>query len=332
MSMAPPGRKPEKAGPKKTIAASEHPALALRGPPKRGYRYALGRATLIIALGGVLAVAAWPGSGACAAEPGATLPDSSASKGGKAPPGAGQPIASPFDDDRQGGDPGASPDGTGDGGGAPADDPEPEAGADGQPGSDLHGLACLEGEGGNDSDGARRGVQKRDFMKRHRVELSVLGGYYAADVLSSTYAYGASVAFFLSEDFGVEALLVRNPVQFRLEQPFTGFDREQHFQPGSAWNALGAMVWAPIHAKLRWSERRITHADVSWMVGAGQTISDAAQGLTFQTGLGIRVYLSRFLSIRFDVRDFLVPEEVLGRDRITHNIVTLVGLSGWFPG
>ena len=276
-------------------------------------------------------MAAWPTSGACAAEPGAALPDSNAPKAGKAPPG-GQPIASPFDDDPGGGDPGAGANGTADGEGAPADDPESEAGPDGQPGSALHGLACLEGEGGNDSDGARRGVQKRDFMKRHRVELSVLGGYYAADVLSSTYAYGASVAFFLSEDFGVEALVVRNPVQFRLEQPFTGFDREQHFQPGNAWNVLGAMVWAPIHAKLRWSERRITHADVSWMVGAGQTISDAAQGLTFQTGLGIRLYLSRFLSIRLDVRDFLVPEEVLGRDRITHNIVTLVGLSGWFPG
>jgi outer membrane beta-barrel protein len=296
----------------------------------------LARVSLILALGGVLAVTAWPRSAACATEPGATSqPDSNAApKAGKAPPG-GQPIASPFDDDRGGGDPRAAPDGTADGEeGALADEPESETGLDGQPGSAsaLHGLACLEGEGGNDSDGARRGVQKRDFMKRHRLEVSVLGGYYAADVLSSTYAYGASVAFFLSEDFGVEALVVRNPVQFRLEQPFTGFDREQHFQPGNAWNVLGAMVWAPIHAKLRWSERRITHADVSWMVGAGQTISDAAQGLTFQTGLGIRLYLTRFLSIRFDVRDFLVPEEVLGRDRITHNIVTLVGLSGWFPG
>ena len=296
----------------------------------------MGRVRLILALGGVLAVAAWPTRGACAVEPGATtLPASNAPKAaGKGPPG-GQPIASPFGDDRGGSDAGGAPDGTADGEGASADEPESEAGQpDGRPGSAsaLHGLACLEGEGGNDSDGARRGVHKRDFMKRHRVELSVLGGYYAADVLSSTYAYGASVAFFLSEDFGVEALVVRNPVQFRLEQPFTGFDREQHFQPGNAWNVLGAMVWAPIHAKLRWSERRITHADVSWMVGAGQTISDAAQGLTFQTGLGIRLYLTRFLSIRFDVRDLLIPEEVLGRDRITHNIVTLVGLSGWFPG
>jgi outer membrane beta-barrel protein len=151
-------------------------------------------------------------------------------------------------------------------------------------------------------------------------------------MLSSTYTYGAAVAFWLSEDFGVEALLARNPVQFRLEQPFTGFDREHHFQSGTAWNAMGAMVWAPIHAKLRWSERRITHADLSWLVGAGRTFNDTAQGLTLQVGVGLRLFLARYLSVRLDVRDFAISEEVLGRGRTSHNIVTLVGLCGWFPG
>jgi outer membrane beta-barrel protein len=214
-----------------------------------------------------------------------------------------------------------------------ASDRESEADAgDAAPGAALHALACLEGEGGNDSDGARRGVQKRDFIKRHRLELSLLGGHYAADMLSSTYTYGAAVAFWLSEDFGVEALLARNPVQFRLEQPFTGFDREHHFQAGTAWNAMGAMVWAPIHAKLRWSERRITHADLSWLVGAGRTFNDTAQGLTLQVGVGLRLFLARHLSIRLDLRDFAIPQEVLGRGRTSHNIVTLVGVCGWFPG
>jgi outer membrane beta-barrel protein len=216
--------------------------------------------------------------------------------------------------------------------GDPVSERDSEGAVGDAPGAALHALACLEGEGGNDSDGARRGVQKRDFIKRHRVELSLLGGHYAADMLSSTYTYGASVGYWLSEDFGVEALLARNPVQFRLEQPFTGFDREHHFQSGTAWNAMGAMVWAPIHAKLRWSERRITHADLAWLVGAGRTFNDTAQGLTLQVGVGLRLFLARHLSVRLDLRDFAIPEEVLGRGRTSHNIVTLVGLCGWFPG
>lgn len=213
-----------------------------------------------------------------------------------------------------------------------ADDGESDDAGDDEPGAALRALSCLEGEGGNDSDGARRGVQKRDFMKKRRVEISVLGGYYASDALSSTYIYGGALSFFPSEDFGLELLVARNPVVFRLEEPFSSFDREQHFQASVAWNVLGAMLWSPVHAKLRWGEHAITHADLFLLAGAGRTANETVQGLTFQAGAGIKLYLNRFLSVRFDVRDLLVPQEVLGRGRTTHNLVTLLGLSGWVPG
>ena len=196
----------------------------------------------------------------------------------------------------------------------------------------LRALSCLEGEGGNDQDGARRGVQKRDFNKRHRFEISALGGYHASDALSSTYIYGAALAFFPSEDFGLEVLVARHPVRFRLEEAFTSFDREQHFQAGVAWSALGAMLWSPIHAKLRWNERRITHADLLLVAGGGQTLHGSVQGLTFQVGAGIKLYLARFVSLRLDVRDLLIPQEVLGQGRTTHNLVTMLGLCAWVPG
>jgi outer membrane beta-barrel protein len=99
-----------------------------------------------------------------------------------------------------------------------------------------------------------------------------------------------------------------------------------------AWNLLGAMTWSPIHAKLRWSERHITHADLLLVAGGGRTLNDTAQGLTFQAGLGVKLYLARFVSLRIDVRDLIIPEEVLGRSRVTHNVVTMFGLCGWVPG
>src|SRR5689334_3836144 len=65
-------------------------------------------------------------------------------------------------------------------------------------------VACLEDAS---EDGyQRKGVQKRDFLKRHRFELGALGGFYASDALSSTYTFGGSLAFYPSEDFGIEAL------------------------------------------------------------------------------------------------------------------------------
>ncbi len=227
-------------------------------------------------------------------------------------------------DESSGGSNGETDDGTG--------DESPTEDVDDTPGSPLRALSCLEGEGGNDQDGARRGVQKRDFMKKRRVEISALGGYQASDALSSTYIYGGAVSFFPSEDFGLELMLTRNPVTFRLEESFNSFDQERHFQPGIAWNVLGAMLWSPVHAKLRWSDRHITHADMIFIAGGGQTTHESVQGLTFQVGLGIKLYLARFVSLRFDVRDLMIPQEVLGRGRTTHNLIIMIGFSGWVPG
>lgn len=204
--------------------------------------------------------------------------------------------------------------------------------ADEAPGAPLRALSCLEGEGGNDTDGARRGVQKKDFLKRHRFELSAHGGYYAADSLSSTYVYGGSLSFFFSEDFGIEAMVLRNPVSFRLENAFKSFDLQQHFQPGTAWNVLGSLAWSPVHAKFRFSDRHITHADLMINAGGGQTFSDVTQGFTWQVGLGLKLYIARFFSLRIDVRDLIIPEEVLGNGRNTHNVTSMLGLSGWIPG
>lgn len=201
------------------------------------------------------------------------------------------------------------------------------------PGASLRSLACLEGEGGADGDGARRGVQKRDFLKKRRFEISALGGFVAWDALSSTYGYGAGLSYYVTEDFGLEALVMRTPMQFRLEDSFSTFAAgERHFTPGSAWSGLAAMLWSPIHAKLRWSERRISHADLFVVTGAGRTLHDTVQGLTFQVGFGIKLYLGRFFSLRFDARDLVAPQEVLGRSRLTHNLVLLLGLSAWLPG
>jgi len=301
--------------------------------PRGRYRTALLlRATIAFAVGLAL-VGNGAESGAEAAEPeassapadGVALPDASDGNAGTLarPPGtAPRPAAlpdQPFTDDSDGDrDEGTE---------AGAGESEDEA-----PGAPLRALSCLEGEGGNDQDGARRGVQKRDFLKKHRFEISALGGAYAADALSSTYVYGGALSFFLSEDFGLEAMVLRNPVSYRLQDPIIAAGLLHSFQSGTAWNGLAAMVWSPVHAKLRFSPRHITHADLLLVAGAGRTLSDAAQGLTFQAGLGLKLYLARFLSLRIDVRDLIIPQDVLGHSQNTHNIITMFGLCGWVPG
>jgi outer membrane beta-barrel protein len=199
-----------------------------------------------------------------------------------------------------------------------------------EPESALHALTCLEGDAAG--GGRRKGVQQRDFLKRHRFELSGVGGFYASDALSSTYSYGGALAFYPSEDFGVEVLVTRSPVRFRLEEPFNSFDSEQHFNPGIAWQGMFSLLWSPIHAKLKFTDDRIIHADIFAVAGAGRTFHESVLGLTWEAGLGLKLYVSRYVTIRLDVRDFLLPQEILGRGRITNNVTVLAGVSLWLPG
>jgi outer membrane beta-barrel protein len=205
---------------------------------------------------------------------------------------------------------------------ADADADEEGPGAD----SALHALTCLDGDA---TGGRRKGVQGRDFLKRHRFELSGVGGFYASDALSSTYSYGGALAFYPSEDFGLEVLVTRSPVQFRLEEPFNAFTKEEHFIAGNAWQAIASMLWSPIHAKFKFSEQTIIHGDVFAVAGAGRTFDASVMGLTWEAGAGFKLYLAKYVAFRFDVRDFLLPQEVLGRGRITNNVTALAGFSVW---
>ncbi len=237
--------------------------------------------------------------------------------------GASEP-SNPFEDHGQNPDHG---DGNDDGAAPDSGDGESQAGdAEESAESALHGLACLEGDA---TGGRRKGVQRRDFLKRHRFEISGLGGFYASDALSSTYSYGGALSFFPSEDFGLEVLVTRTPMQFRLEQPFTAFDQQTHFPSSVAWQGMFSLLWSPIHAKLKFSETTILHGDLFAVAGAGRTVDPSVQGLTWEAGAGAKIYFNRFFAFRLDLRDFLLPQEVLGRARITNNVTVLVGLSLW---
>jgi outer membrane beta-barrel protein len=239
---------------------------------------------------------------------------------------ADTPVSNPFQEGGAANGAAASDD---DGDDAPAagDDAQGDDDDDG-PGSEssLHALTCLDGDA---TGGRRKGVQRRDFLKRHRFELSGVGGFYASDALSSTYSYGGALAFFPSEDFGLELLVTRSPVQFRLEAPYDSFSKEEHFTASTAWQGIFSMMWSPIHAKFKFTEQTIIHGDLFAVAGAGRTFDDSVLGLTWEAGVGMKLYLARYVSFRLDVRDFLLPQEVLGRDRITNNVTVLGGLGFW---
>src|ERR1700733_1691109 len=50
----------------------------------------------------------------------------------------------------------------------------------------------------------RRGAVDRLFVKQGRHEISIMGGYYASDLLSGTYIYGGAYTYHMTDETAVE--------------------------------------------------------------------------------------------------------------------------------
>jgi outer membrane beta-barrel protein len=191
---------------------------------------------------------------------------------------------------------------------------------------------CLEETDQLGEYGARKGVQKRDFLKRMRVETSVFGGFFASDLLSSSYNYGGAVAFYPFEDLGFEASLLVTPFSLAVEKPLTQFFSGQVFDKSLAYILVGNVVWSPVHLKMRAGEKSIIHGDMFFALGAGDTLNPTVQGATFDVGLGLKIYPNRWMAVRFDLRDYILLQEAVAVQRVTNNLVGTIGLSVFLPG
>jgi outer membrane beta-barrel protein len=196
--------------------------------------------------------------------------------------------------------------------GRPSDNPPP-------------GSPCL------DDEEARKGVQERTFLKQHHLEIAPEGGLYASDLLSSSYAYGGSVAFYVTEDLGVEATFAVTPVALAVDSSLTAFFGDSRFTAGTGYLGLAALVWSPIHFKVKTAGESVLHGDILFALGAGKLWSDTTQGFAFQAGPRVELYLTSWLSLRLDVRDVMLIQEAVAETRFTNNIAVLGGLGLWLP-
>ena len=175
-----------------------------------------------------------------------------------------------------------------------------------------------------------RGVQKRDFLKKGQVEIVARGGLYASDLLSSSYTYGGAVAFFLTEDLGLEVSLDSTPVALDLDKPLAEFFGDDRFEGGTGYLGLAGLVWSPIHAKLRTSDS-IIHSDIVFTAGGGRFFHNSVQGIAAQAGVALELYTTQWVTIRFDLRDVLLVQEAVAETRLTNNLMATFGLALWLP-
>ena len=175
-----------------------------------------------------------------------------------------------------------------------------------------------------------RGVQERDFLKKGQLELVAHGGLFAGDLLSSSYIYGGALAWFITEDLGFEASFDVTRVQLDLDRPLAEFTGDDRFESGRGFVVLGGLLWSPIHAKMKMGDS-IVHADLMLAAGGGRLLHESAQGMAYDGGLILDLFLSQWVTLRFDVRDLVLVNEAVGETRLTNNLVATGGLGLWLP-
>ncbi len=178
-----------------------------------------------------------------------------------------------------------------------------------------------------------RGVQDRDFIKAGRFELAPLGGWYGSDLFASTWTAGGNLSYFMTEEFGVELGFFYSRTHVPLveiieEQEGASYLAENDFD---TYTYLGHLIWSPVHGKLRWFGASIVHFDLHFALGTGMTRNQLNRGLTYSGGFGMRIFFTKWLAFRWDVRDHVLEQEVLSESRLVSNLVVLGGLGIYFP-
>lgn len=175
-----------------------------------------------------------------------------------------------------------------------------------------------------------RGVQSRDFLKRGQVEIVARGGLFASDLLSSSYMAGGALGYYITEDLGLEASLDLTPVALDLDKPLAEFFGDDRFEPGMGYLAMAGLLWSPIHAKLRMGDS-IVHSDIVLSAGGGKLLHNSVQGFAGQAGAALELYITQWVTLRFDLRDVLLLQEAVAETRITNNLIATFGIALWIP-
>lgn len=175
-----------------------------------------------------------------------------------------------------------------------------------------------------------RGVQKKDFLKRKKLNLVLHGGLHGGDLTSSSWLAGGSLGFFFTEDFGITAEFDVTPLTLDLDAPIAKFFGDDRFEPGLAYVALGKVVWSPIHAKLRIGGG-IVHADFLFYAGAGRMFHDAVQGIAYDAGVALDMFVTKAMTFRISLHDLMAVQEVAAETHFTNNLIATVGLALWIP-
>lgn len=177
-------------------------------------------------------------------------------------------------------------------------------------------------------------IERREFnearIDTENFEVSGFLGLLSTEDFGTNAVYGARLAYHVTEELFVEASLGQSEGSLTSFEVLTGgaplltADERNIFY----YNAAIGFNILPGEAFLT---RKVTYNnDLYVIAGIGSTDFAGADRLTLSYGLGYRLYLKDFLTLRADVRDHMFNMDLIGPDELTHNLEFTLGASFYF--
>lgn len=217
-------------------------------------------------------------------------------------------------------------------------------------------------------EGKIKPISGQLYQKAGRLELTPTFDLSFNDAFRSKTFYGAKLAWHFNEYLsvgGTFSMGKTSPTGSAVVCPANqGCHQASSVQlwqvPGAIGMMAGAEVaWSPVYGKLNLAAEQVLHFDLSLMAGPDYIVRDevlsrdaaetlaaaggkpsATSSIGGHAGLGVRVYLNRFMALRFDVKDYVyavkVPNWIEGagnkpRNDIQNQFFFELGLSFFFP-
>jgi outer membrane beta-barrel protein len=147
-------------------------------------------------------------------------------------------------------------------------------------------------------------IQQRKFRLAH--ELSFAAMFEPADAFSKGLAGEGAYAVHFSDSFAWEVVRAGYLTRFNTDlkdQLLREFGAEPTKFESLQYYGSTSLIWSPYYGKLARDNASITHIELFGIVGAaaGKFTSSYAAGP--ELGVGMRFFLTRRLSLRFEARD-----------------------------
>ena len=177
----------------------------------------------------------------------------------------------------------------------------------------------------------RRGAVDRLFVKQHRHEITVGGGYYASDLLSGTYLAGGSYTFHMTDETAVEFAgwyTHANADIIRALEDKRGVVLTDTYARMIFAESL--LNWSPVYGKLRLGGT-IVHFDLHADIGVGVIDSKTSRGASGVIGFGIRLFMGQAAAFRVDARNRTFRQELLDDRFLVNDSAVTASLSVFLP-